>query len=162
VRLAVLARPFSSSEKDRDEGEETSSPVAVRKAQLANLDVDLSIASGGDSWIRSVGALSLAGDVTYATDESPEGMLRGSAQNIELGAIAVGPVSITGARLDAVADVEVSFAGATPTHVRADATNLTVEGVHVASRSADGTGAETTGDGAGGNVHGHVPNAPAT
>lgn len=153
VRLSVLTHPTMNGKDEPSTDDDKSSPVSVRKANAANLDVKLSVARADDALIRSVGSLALVGDITYATDEAPEGALRGQADNIELGAIAAGPVSLAGVRLETISNVEVRFVGATPVRAKLVARTLLVDGLHVA-------GEERVRSGAGGD-HPHAPHARA-
>lgn len=161
VRLSILARPNTNGEHATDDGsEEKSSAVSVRKAHAAGLDVNLAVAqSAVDSPIRSIGSLVVAGDVTYATDESTEGVLRGRAENVDLGAIAAGRITLAGLRLDSASDVEVALSGMTPVRAKLVAQNLGVDGLHVAPTNVDARDAAS--NGAAGGKHSHAPHAAA-
>ena len=171
VRLSVLTRPNLPSKADKGENpdeaetDDKSSPVSVRKAHAAALDVKLAVAPAESFLVRSVGILELAGDVTYAADESPEGTLRGVAQNVELGAIDAGRVSFAGLRLGAATNVELALQGTKPVRAKLVAENLDVHQLHVAPRSVEerrdaSRTAGTASDGAG-SGHSHVPHARA-
>ena len=156
ARLSVLARPNMNGKDDEVAGEEKSSPVTVQKAHLAGLDVRLAVApTDADSPIRSVGAVTLVGDVTYATDESTDGLLRYNAEKIDLGAIDAGRFSVTGLRLDAASDVEIGLHGVTPVRAKLVAQNVSVDGLHVTPSSLDARGSH-----AAGGEHSHASHAP--
>lgn len=161
VRLSVLAQPNMNDKDERaDQADEKSSPVALRKADVRSLDVKLEVAHAEDSPIRRVGALVVAGDMTYATDESPDGLLRARAENVELGALATGRVSIDGLRLDAAPDVEIALRGATVARARVVAHSVQLDGVRVAPRAAEARD-DASRNGAGGE-HVHVTHARHT
>ncbi len=163
VRISVLARPnLTGKSDDVDDGDEKPSAVALREADVRGLDIRLAVARGEDSPIRMVGSLVLAGEMTYKADESPEGVLRGQAENVELGAVAAGPFSIRGLRLDAASELVIGLRGATPVQARVVAQNLQLDRVHVAPNQVDDLGAEdqVTGSNGSGSGHLHMPHAP--
>lgn len=134
VRLSVLTHPtMNGKDRDEPEGEDgEKSPVAVRNARAAGLDVKLAIAPAEGELIRSVGDLALTGDVTYDADEAPEGVLRGTAENVELGGFDAGRAQLAGARLEAATAIEIEFAGVTPTRAKLVARGIELDRLHVA------------------------------
>ena len=143
VRLSVLARPSLNGKSDDDtSGEEKSSPVALRRADLRGLDVSLAVAPAEDSPIRRIGLLVVSGDLIHATDEAPEGVLRGGAQDVEIGAVERGRLSVGRVRVDAASDLELAFLGTTPVRARVVARSVQVEHLHIAPRARDAHGTD--------------------
>jgi hypothetical protein len=144
VRLSVLARPTLNGKSNGDDasGEDKESPVALRKADVHGLDVSLAVSPAEDSTLRRIGLLVVNGDITYATDEAPEGVIRAGAQDVEIGGLSSGRISIGGVRIDAASDIEVGFLGVTPVRARIVARTVQVEGLHIASRASHAPGTD--------------------
>jgi hypothetical protein len=161
VRLSVLARP-DREDRDDSKSDDKASALALRTADVRGLDVSLAIAPAQDSPIRRVGLFVVAGNLTYAAGEAPEGVVRGGVQDVELGALGVGRISVGGARLDTAMDVEVAFLGVTPVRARVVARSLQLDGLHVASRTHDDHRAASATNGDAGGEHARVPHARTT
>ena len=141
VRLAVLPRMRMAREPDARVDE---SPPSVALRRLG-VHVDASVALApirteivGPLRLRSVGSLSVRGNVSHDTERAPlDGSLRAEAVDVEaaLDALSLAALSLDVGRLQfARASSEIAFTGVRPRHVHATVDALSLKAFALGSR----------------------------